>query len=216
VSRGGTSLISGLSLKDLYGKALEVQELFDSVEELTNQIRIETGLRCPPSCRECCRTRGDAIQVAITEFLPLSLKLWNEGRAELFLSTLETVSDDDSCILFESSPELSKEGGCTEYRYRPLLCRMFGFSGVMDKFGKVVPAICRLVKTNCPECVSKLLERIPEGSRIPVFSEFFSRIQGVDPYMGTRTYSINVALRRALEYVGMRFDYTTKGFDRTA
>lgn len=48
MSGGGTSLIIDLSFKDLYGKALEVQELFDSVEELTNQIRIETGLRCPP------------------------------------------------------------------------------------------------------------------------------------------------------------------------
>jgi hypothetical protein len=34
--------------------------------------------------------------------------------------------------------------------------------------------------------------------------------------MGANTFPINLALRRALEYVGLRIDYTGRGYDRTA
>ncbi len=209
-------LISGLSFDDLYQKASEVLKLYDVVDKAVEDIQMETGLRCLPSCRECCKTSGDSIQVTITEFLPLSLRLWNEGRAQPLLRRLEDVSDSDCCILFESSIEIGKRGGCTEYAFRPLLCRLFGFSGIIDKLGRVAPVICKYVKRDYPLCVGKFTEKVSSGLEIPIFSNYSKWVQGIDPYMGSRTYSINSALRKALEYVGMRFDYTSKGFDRTA
>ena len=209
-------LISGLSFDDLYQKASEVLEIYDDACRTIRDIQIETGLRCLPSCRECCKTSGDSIQVTITEFLPLSLRLWNEGRADDLLRRLEDVSDSDRCILFEGSGEIRNEGGCTEYAFRPLICRLFGFSGVIDRLGRVAPVICKYVKTGYPHCVERFTEKFSSGLEIPVFSDYLKRVQGIDPHMGSRTYSINSALRKALEYVGMRFDYSSKGFDRTA
>lgn len=209
-------LISGLSFDDLYQKASEVLEIYDDACRTIKDIQIETGLRCLPSCRECCKTSGESIQVTITEFLPLSLRLWNEGSAEYLLRRLEDVSDSDCCILFEGSGEIRGEGGCTEYAFRPLICRLFGFSGIIDKLGRVTPVICKYVRRDYPFCVGKFTEKVSSGLEIPIISNYLKRIQGIDPYMGSRTYSINSALRKALEYVGMRFDYSSKGFDRTA
>ena len=82
-------------------KASEGSRIYDDACRTIRDIQIETGLRCLPSCRECCKTSGDSIQVTITEFLPLSLRLWNEGRADDLLRRLEDVPDSDRCILFE-------------------------------------------------------------------------------------------------------------------
>jgi len=209
-------LISGLPFDDLYNKANEIQEILDSVEKIIRNVQLETGLRCPPSCRECCKTSGDSIQVTVTEFLPLSLRLWNEGKATHLLERLDSVYDNDECILFESSSAVSEEGGCTEYASRPLLCRLFGFSGIINRSGQVIPVVCRYMKIHCPQSVEILLGKLSDGLKIPVFADYSSQIRGVDPYMGANTFPVNLALRRALEYVGLRFDYTGRGYDRTA
>ncbi len=209
-------LISGLPFDDLYRKASEIQEILDSVEVTIRNVQLETGLRCPPSCRECCKTSGDVIQVTVTEFLPLSLRLWNEGKANQLLERLDSVYDSDQCILFESSSAISEEGGCTEYSSRPLLCRLFGFSGIINRLGQVTPVVCKHMKKHCPLSVKNLFGKLSCGLEIPVFADYSSQIRGIDPYMGANTFSVNLALRRALEYVGLRFDFTGRGYDRTA
>lgn len=209
-------LISGLPFDDLYRKASEIQEILDSVEKTIRNVQLETGLRCPPSCRECCKTSGDAIQVTVTEFLPLSLRLWTEGKAIQLLDRLDSVYDSDQCVLFESSSALCEEGGCTEYSSRPLLCRLFGFSGIVNRSGQVIPVVCRHMKNHYPLSVNNLFEKLSNGLEIPVFADYSSQIRGIDPYMGAKAFPVNLALRRALEYVGMRFDFTGRGYDRTA
>ena len=120
-------VISGLPFGDLCNKANEIQEILDSLEKILRNVQVETALRCPPSCRECCKTSGDAIQATVTEFLPLSLRLWNEGKATQLFDRLDSVYGSHECILFENSSVVSEEGGCTEYSSRQLLCRLFGF-----------------------------------------------------------------------------------------
>ncbi|MGC9322913.1 MAG: hypothetical protein ACP5FY_11795 [Kosmotogaceae bacterium] len=62
----------------------------------------------------------------------------------------------------------------------------------------------------------QLIRETFSGLKIPVFADFSSQIRGVDLQMGANTSPINLTLRRALEYVGLRFDHTGRGYDRTA
>lgn len=90
------------------------------------------------------------------------------------------------------------------------------FSGIINRSGQVIPVVCRHMKIHCPLSVDNLLGKLSSGLKIPVFADYSSQIRGVDPYMGANTFPINLALRRALEYVGLRFDHTGRGYDRTA
>ena len=180
-----------------------------------NKLITETGLNCLPTCRKCCTTPSKNIEVSIFEMLPLSIRLWQFGEAERWLEKVYSADENQSCILLERDISIKPEGGCRFYSYRPLLCRMFGFSSKRDKNGELSFSSCKLVKNINPQIETAVNQYIMEGKDIPVYSEFSQILAGLNPYLTEKKYTINIAFKKALEYIGYRWDIISRNMKKT-
>lgn len=194
----------------------ELSAIYSELDELITVIKKETGLDCISKCRTCCNTSSRNIEVSVLEFLPLAVHLWQTNKAEEMLARLYEKRDEDHCILLENNSLQKPEGGCLYYDWRPLLCRLFGFSAMLNKEGTPESSVCRLVKQIHPERVECLRESVRNGLAIPINSQFGQRVSGADPYLGQEHYSINLALKKAIEFVGLRWDMVENNFDKPA
>ncbi|MDK2952161.1 MAG: uncharacterized protein PWQ77_1826 [Kosmotogales bacterium] len=203
---------------DISESFIPLDSLFEIYSEL--DLKIEniinvSGLNCLPTCRYCCTTHSKNIEASLFEMLPLSIRLWQFGEAESWLKKA-TLSDGDSkCILLEEDVSVKPEGGCKFYSYRPLLCRLFGFSGKKDKNDKTQFSSCKLVKKMNPQFEIAVKRYIDSGNTIPVYSEFSQKVAGLNPYLADKKYPINIAFKKALEYTGYRWDIITRNIKKT-
>lgn len=195
----------------------EVEKLFSSFQNLHELSTIyreldttiadfkgATQLACLNGCRNCCNTPADNIEVSVFEMLPLSIHLWQRGEGEYWLQRLSETRPEDPCVLYVSSPSVKREGGCSHYEWRPLLCRLFGFSAIMDKQGRPVVALCKEIKKLAPDWEEKTQGLIDRGLKVPVNSHFAEKVSFLNPFYGQKLHPINEAFRLALEVVGYR------------
>ncbi len=190
-------------------------EVYDLLDSKINKLIDETGLNCLPTCRKCCTTPSTNIEVSIFEMLPLSIRLWQFGEAERWLEKVNSSDENHPCILLERDISVKPEGGCRFYSYRPLLCRMFGFSSKRDKNGKPSFSSCKLVKNINPAIENTVNKYIMDGKDIPVYSDFSLIVAGLNPYLTEEKYPVNSAFKKALEYIGYRWDIIARNMEKT-
>jgi len=97
-----------------------------------------------------------------------------------------------------------QEGCCSVYKLRPLICRLFGFFTVKDKYGKYVFGSCKIIKENYPMAYKKALEVIARGYHPSNMSDFAIRILAQGSDTGRRMLPINTAARIAIEQIGYK------------
>ncbi|HOI63365.1 MAG TPA: YkgJ family cysteine cluster protein [Mesotoga sp.] len=207
---------SELDFADIFARIAQLEEIYEELNASINRTMLQTGLRCLPGCRSCCETPSSNIEVSILEFLPLSMNLWQNDKAGQLLEILELKTEDDPCVLLQNDASLLPEGGCSHYGFRPLMCRLFGFSAMIGRDAFPVPVICKLVKVNYPDIMRKVVDSVNGGLDIPVFSNFARRVRGIDPYLAERVYPINQALKKAIEFIGLRWHFGSLGYDKPA
>jgi len=184
--------------------ASQVLELYRDLDKAVAGFATRTGLFCPTGCGQCCSS--EKVEATVLECLPLAFELFRTLQAELILKRLEKNGDEKRCILYR--PDYSEAGlwGCTQYPYRAVVCRLFGFAGNPDREGKARLAMCRVMKQNNLQGATCLDD--PEAP-MPLFVDAGMRITALHPGMGTRRMPINEALREALLKVGMLLDFAS-------
>jgi Fe-S-cluster containining protein len=183
-------------MKTLPQKAKAVQRVFDRLDKEIATVQKSSGLHCLAGCGECCK-KAD-IEATPLEFLPLALQLLDEGRAEKSLEELES-KQDSLCFVFR--PHVTNFGGlCNEYPNRGLICRLFGFTARRNKEGMSELVTCKLIKQEQSEAFDQLVTEMKSGKKIPVMSDYYSRIASIDHTLVT-FYPINEAIKQALETV---------------
>jgi Fe-S-cluster containining protein len=85
--------------------------------------------RCPPGCGLCCET----FEPDILEVEALYLAAWILKNAPERLDDIEKNAGRRGCVLADPSGEYH----CTVYGGRPLICRLFAFSGDRGKDGTI-------------------------------------------------------------------------------
>lgn len=178
--------------------------LYREIDSVTDRFKREGKVDCLGSCRECCRTPAVNIEVSIFELLPLSIHLWQTGKAEFWLARAAGAAPDSPCVQLNDDALLQPEGGCRFYAWRPLLCRLFGFSAVEDKYGRLVPVLCRRLTQTTPGLRERLQALVENGLPVPINSFYARRIPLLNPSLGQTRYPINKALLLALEITGYR------------
>jgi Fe-S-cluster containining protein len=181
-------------------------EVYADLEQRIAAFKRGTGIDCLEKCTHCCAT-AKFVEASIFEMLPLSLHFWQEGRAEEVLEKLEGIHPEAPCILLNANPSDELSGGCSLYRFRPLICRLFGFSATMDKYGNPHVVVCNPLKERDKEIADRIDQRIREGFSVPLVPDFSSRIAFLHPHFGQEKYPVNIALREALEIVGRRIHF---------
>lgn len=177
-----------------------LSELMALMEDTDGQISaFARGARisCPRGCGSCCETPSRNIECTTFEALPMALRLWETGRAEEAHAMALDAGDEGHCMIYEEVLLDTLGGGCSEYAWRPLICRLFGFSSTKDKHGEPRLILCRLINTDATaEGIVKM------GVEIPSITDICSRARALgDPALSAERLSINRALAGALEKI---------------
>jgi uncharacterized protein len=189
-------------------KVRAVMKIYRQLDKEIAVFRRETKLRCLPRCGQCCESTK--VEATVLEMIPLANELWRKGKGELWLQRIAAAGDNRRCVLYWELPQPGKRGRCSVYFWRPLVCRLFGFSAMKNKHGRSQVATCfRIRKANSLLC-AEVQKRLDHGLPIPVMSDFVRRIEFLDMDLGVKLLPINQALQKALERVALAFQITQR------
>jgi len=117
---GGTSLEAPL---------IGLHGVYERIEAAQNPWIAATPYRCPTGCGICCET----FEPDLLEIEALYLAAWIVKNAPERLDDVEKNSGRRGCVLADPSGDYH----CTVYEGRPLICRLFAFSGDRGKDGSI-------------------------------------------------------------------------------
>jgi Fe-S-cluster containining protein len=186
-------------------KVREVEKVFADLEKEMNVLRQSSGLHCIAGCGKCC-FKAD-IEASPVEFLPYALHLLrNRQIEEVYDGLLKNKSSQ--CTLFAPRPGSDTNGSCSQYPYRGLICRLFGFTAARGMNGQKRLVTCKVIKSNQTDTVAKVEEELKrDKASVPLMSDYYYRIRSIDPDLGTKLVPINKAIQMALEVVMAHYAY---------
>lgn len=180
----------------------ELVETYRQYDLESSEIREKNGFHCLPGCGACCYKPSSQISVAVFEMVPMAIQLLLQGKADAVLRELESDDIDQiPCIIYQKNSEDGRLGYCSEYSFRPLICRLFGGGTRIKRNGLKELLLCKFLKDE-HRLNQELLDQLSE--EFPVSSEFSSLARGHNQAMDTALLPLNVALRQAIEYVMFR------------
>jgi Fe-S-cluster containining protein len=113
----------------------------------------------------------------VLEFLPFAHFLFEVNQCEEWL----TKSNDNPgplCVFYK--PVMGGSGHCSQYRYRGLICRLFGFSARTNKYSQREFITCQTIKTDQAAAFAVAVEKINHGEMIPVINHYYMRLIAID------------------------------------
>jgi len=166
---------------------------YDEISKVFGDFQQKSALTCPPGCGKCC-FKPD-ISCTPYELLPMALHLLDQGRAERVLEkALENIHE--RCLFLQISDESAGKARCSEYDYRPFICRAFGVSARNGKKG-VDYSICRELKKN--DLFTPDFGHVDED--LPYIEVWKKRLETLDPKLLEKEIPINQSLAVILEKV---------------
>lgn len=180
-----------------------VENLFHQLEQETAQFTKTSGLSCVSGCGKCC-TYPD-VEASPIEFLPWAFHLFLNDEAEKTLALLNETQTS-TCLIYKPL-SVTGRGRCSDYKYRGLICRLFGFAASSDKYGNLRLATCKIIKEGQAEQYKTTAEAISKGLYVPVFTEYYMQLNQIDFQLGNIILPINKALKMALEEVLQYYAY---------
>ncbi len=181
---------------DLLQKIKAVEEVFQNLDGEIASFQSWSGLGCKLGCGKCC-FKAD-IEATILEFLPFAQHLYENNQA---VALLEKIKAADSSLCMNLDPQQGGAGLCSEYPYRGLICRLFGFSSRTNKYGKKELVTCQIIKSEQSENYGGAIEKIEVGSQVPVMNQHYMRLHAIDFDLTREFFPINEAIKRAIEVI---------------
>lgn len=188
-------------------KVRAVEKVYQRLDQEIAQFRNTTGLSCIAGCGACC-TKAD-IEATVLEFLPFAYYYFMQDKAQEVLEEIK-ARPVAICHLLKLSVAGSTKGLCSDYAYRGLICRLFGYSAARDKYGSLRLVTCNLIKEQQAGVYTESVERIKAGLDVPVMSQYYSRLNNIDPELCRKFYPANQAMEKALELVLHYYAYRPK------
>jgi len=183
----------------------EILQIYRRVDRAARCYQLASGLRCPPGCGVCCESHQ--VEATPLQCLPLAWAFFRRRQAEGLADGIESQGATVArrCVLRRLAEGAADKGRCTQYRLRPLVCRLFGFAARRNKYGKPEPALCKVVRQSRLETLKPLPSSPLDPATLPVYQDLHWQIAGLEPSLGYRLLPINSALAEALTYVYWRY-----------
>lgn len=182
-----------------------VMDLYARIDKAVAEFQLKSGLRCPPGCGSCCPSAD--VQVTVLEMLPVAHEILCSAQAPSWLEHLATNGETRRCLLYSDQPVPGAAGKCGFYKWRPVLCRLFGYAAVRNRTGAMVLSVCRHIKQTDPRGAAAAAALAGEA---PCFVHYSAQVYALEPALGTRLMSINTALRHAIERMGLQISFGYK------
>jgi Fe-S-cluster containining protein len=181
----------------------DLQLFYDEMGSAFSEYQKSTNLTCSSECGKCCDNPN--ITATTLEMLPLAWDLYQRGIAEQWLEKL-SHEEHSLCPLIQfHSPDRMK-GQCTEYKFRPSICREFGVAGQQRKDGKKILSVCKYIKGDKASLLINEAENNPD--QIPLMSDWTRRLYTIHPDLLTDSRPIAKSLQLALEKVLLYAQYS--------
>lgn len=174
-----------------------VEKLFSKLEQETAQFEQSSGLCCVSGCGKCCTYPN--IEASPLEFLPWAFHLFLNNEAEKTINKLNETRST-SCFIYKPL-SIINQGRCSNYKYRGLICRLFGFAANTDKYGNLRLATCKIIKEGQAKNYNSISEAIAKGLYVPKFTEYYMQLNQIDFTLGNIILPVNKALKKALQEV---------------
>jgi uncharacterized protein len=191
-----------MSIKE---KVERVEDVFKNLDAEIANFQSWSHLGCKFGCGKCC-FKPD-IEATILEFLPFALHLHQNQAAEDWLQKMEQEESPLCPIL---NPTQSGAGLCSEYVYRGLICRLFGYSARTNKYAQRELITCQIIKTEQKENYELAEKQITEGGSIPVMSNYYMQLHAIDFELTNQFYPIKTAIKKAIETVLQYYAYRSE------
>jgi len=183
-------------------KVKSVEEVFRRLDTEISTLQSWSGLHCKAGCGKCC-FKPD-IEATVLEFLPFAYHLYKIGESEAWLAKVENAESGLCPIL---NPTQGGVGLCSEYAYRGLICRLFGYSARTNKYDKRELVTCQIIKTEQTENFNLAQLKVSEGESVPVMNQYYMQLHGIDFELTHEFYPIKVAIKKAIETVLQYYAY---------
>ena len=174
-----------------------IESLFSKLEQETKQFEQSSGLSCVSGCGKCCAYPN--VEASPLEFLPWAFHLFLNEQAEKTIILLDKTKSA-TCFIYKPLSNIN-QGRCGNYKYRGLICRLFGFAANTDKYGNLRFATCKIIKEGQADSYNSTAEAITKGLYVPIFTEYYMQLNQIDHHLGNLILPINKALKMALEEV---------------
>jgi uncharacterized protein len=185
-----------ISTVELKEKVQAVEEVFRKLDSEIATFQSWSSLSCKFGCGKCCY-KAD-IEATALEFLPFAHYLYEKDLAFEWLDGLKAATSPLCMIL---DPAKNGAGLCSEYIYRGLICRLFGYSARTNKYGSKELVTCQIIKTEQAEAFNVAKEKVENNETVPVMNQYYMQLHAIDPELARDFYPINQAIRRAIETV---------------
>jgi Fe-S-cluster containining protein len=190
----------------IYQKVRSVERVFNLLEKDIEKLKSKTSLHCLSGCGECCKKPD--IEATVLEFLPYAYHLYkNHTIFDQYDILEEYAKHNDICHLFSPFTTSNFGGSCTEYKYRGLICRLFGFSAYLNKYGEAQLSTCKLIKNDQPLAIQRVQDLIDVGDHVPIMRDYYYSLMAIDRELAEKRYPINIAIKKALERVCFYYAY---------
>jgi len=176
-------------------KVQAVEEVFRKLDQEIAAFQSWSTLHCKSGCGKCC-FKPD-IEATALEFLPFAHYLYEKDLAFEWLNNLKSASSH--CLIL--NPTQGGVGLCSEYPYRGLICRLFGFSARTNKYGKKEVVTCQIIKTEQADAYQTAKEKVENNGTVPIMSQYYMQLHAIDPELARDFYPVNEAIKRAIETV---------------
>ena len=181
--------------------ANKVRDLHRDLDHAISDFQDASGLHCLFGCGKCC-LKPD-IEATPLEFLPLAESLFREGKAVEWMDTV--LNEGPVCKVFNK--EQGGAGKCSRYADRGMICRLFGYSARKNKYGRKEILTCSIIKEEQTGSFQNASDAVNAELNIPMATDYYTRLSGIDPDLGGALLPINQAIHRALEVVVSYYHY---------
>lgn len=181
---------------ELLEKIKAVEDAFNTLDAEIASFQSWSTLGCKSGCGKCC-FKPD-IEATILEFLPFAHHLYQQNQA---FEWLEKIKSSDSSLCVILNPLQGGIGMCSQYPYRGLICRLFGFSARTNKYGRKELITCQVIKAESATAFALAEEKIESGAPIPVMNQHYMRLHAIDFELTREFFPINEAIKRAIEVI---------------
>lgn len=183
-------------------KVKSVEAIFQSLDVEIAGFQHWSGLHCAPGCGKCC-FKPD-INATALEFLPLAYHYFKAGKAEALYEHVQQAADG-LCIILDAG---RTTGMCSDYHHRGMICRLFGYSARINKYGTPEIITCKIIKTEQEPAYQQAMTALDTKERsAPISANYYTQLMVLDEELGKTLYPINVAIKKALETVMHYYAY---------
>lgn len=170
----------------------KIRSIYNKLEKKQQKFCDDFDIHCAKGCGTCCEHFTPDISEAEAEFLAYGLI--KEGKDEFVYELLMNKEENDKyCPLYIKDSEFH----CSVYKWRPLICRLFGATASKNKNGECVFRKCKYNSIGHDVCSCEFAKN---SKAVVLMSDYGEMINEIDPNSQTKEL-INKALPKAIDKV---------------